>query len=78
MGGTHDSGIVASAADMLGMSVVHGMRSWWSVRNVYVFSSRRRRRGRSWCLCLVCAGVGGELVGGLEQGLEELDGVMSV
>ena len=32
MGGTHGSGIVSSAADVLGVSVVCGiMRSWWSV-----------------------------------------------
>ena len=33
------------------------------------------------CLCLRCGGVGGvgwECVGGLEQGLEEWGGVMSV
>ena len=28
VGGTHASGIVSSAADVLGMSVVCGMRSW--------------------------------------------------
>ena len=29
--GTPGSGIVSSTADVLGMSVVRGMRSWWSV-----------------------------------------------
>ena len=30
------------------------------------------------CLCFGCGGVGGEWVGGLDQGLEEWGGVMSV
>ena len=30
------------------------------------------------CLCLGCGGVGGELVGGLDQGLEGWSGGMSV
>ena len=29
-------------------------------------------------VCLGCSGVGGERVGGLDQGLEEWGGVMSV
>ena len=31
VGGTRGSGIVSSAADVLGMSVVRGMRGVWSV-----------------------------------------------
>ena len=31
VGVTHDSGIVSSADKVLAMSVVRGMRSWWSV-----------------------------------------------
>ena len=31
VGSTRGSGIVFSAADVLGMSVLCGMRSWWSV-----------------------------------------------
>ena len=31
VGGTRVSGIVSSAADVIGMSVVRGMRSWRSV-----------------------------------------------
>ena len=31
VGGTRGSGIVSSAADVLWMSVVRGMRSWWSM-----------------------------------------------
>ena len=30
------------------------------------------------CLCLGCGGVGGECVGGLDQGLEGWGGVLSV
>ena len=30
------------------------------------------------CLCFGCGGVGGELVGGLDQGLDGWGGVMSV
>ena len=30
------------------------------------------------CLCLGCGGVGGEWTGGLDQGLEGWDGVMSL
>ena len=38
MGGTRGSCIVSSAADVLGMSVVLGMRGgWWSVRCVCVW-----------------------------------------
>ena len=44
VGGTHGSGIVSSAADVLGMSVVRGM-SWWSV---------------SMCMGLARGGVEGE------------------
>ena len=80
--------VVSSAADVLWMSVVRGMRSWW---NVYVFGLGRR--GGDWmrglglgfsnpvgtwgvlevCLCLVCGGVGGEWVGASDQ-----SGIMSV
>ena len=31
VGDTRGSGIVSSVADVLGMSVVRGMRSWWNV-----------------------------------------------
>ena len=31
VGGTHGLGIVSSAADVLEMMVVRGMKSWWSV-----------------------------------------------
>ena len=46
MGSTLGSGIVSSAADVIGMSVVHGMKRWWSM---YVFGTgRRKRRGGEW------------------------------
>ena len=43
MGSTRGSGIVSSAADMLWMSVVRGMRGvGGSICDVYVFGSGRR------------------------------------
>ena len=39
VGGTRGSGIVSSASDVLGMSVMRG--SWWSVSNVYLYCSGR-------------------------------------
>ena len=51
VGGTHGSDIVSSAADELGMSVVHGMRG---VRGVCEM-----------CMCLARGGIGGEWMRGL-------------
>ena len=50
VGGTCDSGIVSSADDVLGMSVVHGMRGASGVCEM--------------CMCLARGGVGGEGVSG--------------
>ena len=36
------------------------------------------RQGVDMCLCFGCGGVGEEWVGGLDQGRERWDGVMSV
>ena len=46
VGGTRGSGILSSAADVLGMSVVRGMRGVGGVCEI--------------CLCLARGGVGGE------------------
>ena len=46
VGGTRGSGIVSSAADMLWMSVVHGIRGVGGVCEM--------------CICLAQGGVGGE------------------
>ena len=45
VGGTRGSGIVSRAYDVLEMSVVRVMRSWGSVRNVYVLGSGREASG---------------------------------
>ena len=50
VGGTRGSGIMSSAADVQGMSVVHGLRGIGSVCEM--------------CMCLACGGVGGEGVSG--------------
>ena len=50
MGGTRSSGIVSSAADVLAMSVVCGMRGNGGLCEM--------------CICLVRGGVGGEAVTG--------------
>ena len=50
MGGTRGSGIVSSAADMLGMRVVHGMREVGGVCEM--------------CMCLARGDIGGEGVSG--------------
>ena len=50
VGGTSGSGIVSSAADVLWMSVVRGMRGVGAVCEM--------------CMCLALAGVGGEGVSG--------------
>ena len=46
VGGTHGSGVVSSAADVLWMSVVRGMRGVGGVCEM--------------CMCLARGGVGGE------------------
>ena len=53
VGGTRGSGIVSSAADVLWMSVVRGMRRVGGVCEM--------------CMCLARAGVGDEGVSGLED-----------
>ena len=52
VGDTRPSGIVCSPADVLWMSVVHGMRGVGGVCEI--------------CMCLAQGGVGGEWVGGLD------------
>ena len=54
VGGTRGSGIVSSAADVLWMSVVRGMRGVGEVREMY--------------MCLARGGVGGEWMIGLGLG----------
>ena len=48
VGGARSSGIVSSAADMLGRDECGAWddRSWWSVQDVYVFGSGRRGKRR--------------------------------
>ena len=98
VGGTRGSAIVSSAADVLGMSVVRGMRGVGGVCELCMCLARSGVRGE-WIIgfglgftnpvgtggvlgvCLGCRGmdgVGGELLGDLEQGLEEYGGVMYV
>ena len=49
MGGKRGSGIVSSAAEVLGMNVVCGMKGVGGVCQMCVFGSgRRRRRGGEW------------------------------
>ena len=45
---------------------------------VVLYQSYGNRGMLDVCLCLGCSSVGGEWVGGLEQGLEEWGGVMTV
>ena len=92
VGGTRGSGIVSRAADMLSMSVVHGMRGvcvWLGVAWVET-GEWMRGLGLGFtnpvgtggvldvCQCFGCGGVGGERVEGLDQVLEGWDAVMSV
>ena len=53
VGGTRGSGIVSSAADVLGMSVVHVIKGVGAVCEM--------------CMCLARAGVGGETVSGYKN-----------
>ena len=92
VGGTRGSSIVSSAADVLWMSVVRGMRGvggvcvWlsaaWVVSGcedwVLALTIRWEQFFLDVCVCFGCGGVGGEGVGGLDQGLEGWGGVMSV
>ena len=82
VGNTRGSGILSSAADVLGMSVVRGMRGVGGVCEMSVFGSGRRRKGDESLRVLglgvtnpvgtgevvdVCLGCGG--VGGVGRGL---------
>ena len=89
VGGTRGSGIVSSAAEVLWMSVVRGMRGVGGVCEMCMCLARGGvgGEGGEWmrglglgftnpmgtggvldvCLCFGC-GVGGESVGGLDQG----------
>ena len=78
VGGTRGSGIVSSAAGVLGISVVRGMRDVGGVCEMCMCLARGGVSGREdwiWALpilwkqgeclylCLGCGGVGGELLG---------------
>ena len=54
VGGTHGLGIVSSAADVLGMNVVHGMRGVGGVFEM--------------CMYLAWGSIGGEWIIGLDLG----------
>ena len=54
MGGIRGSVIVSSAADVLGMSVVRGMRGVGGVCVIYIYIYI------CVCVCLIQGGVGGE------------------
>ena len=85
VGGTRGSGIVSSAADMLWMSVVHGMTGVGGVCEMCMARGGVGVGGGEWMrglgftnhvgtggvldVCLCCGGVGGEWVWGLDQNL---------
>ena len=92
MDGTRGSGIVYSAADVLVMSVVRGMKGVGGLCGMCMcgvdVEGDEWMRGLGLCftnpvgtgevldVSLCCGGVGGEWVGGLDQGREEWGGVM--
>ena len=51
---------------------------WMSVLGLGFINSVGTRGVLDVCLCIGCGGVGGEWVGGLDQGLKWWGGVMSV
>ena len=57
-----------------------GWRGWRGVERIgFGLSQSCRNKGvLDMCLCFGCGGVGGDWVGGLDQGLEGCGGVMSL
>ena len=95
MGGTHGSGVLSSACDVLEMRVLRGVggvcdmcmclaRGFgeWATGLGLGFSNSGGTWGKwDMCLCFGCGGVsgiGGEWVGGMDQGLGGWGGVLSV
>ena len=81
MSGTRGSDVLSSTGDVLEMSVVRGVGGEGGERMRELGFGFTNPVG-TWrvleCLCFSCGGVGGEWVGGLDQGQERWGSVMSV
>ena len=85
MSGTRGSGVMSNTGDVLEMSVVRGVggavwveRGGEWMRELGLGFTNPVGTGGVLDVCFGCGGVGGEWVGGLDQGRERWGGVMSV